>query len=54
MGVEAASLEVQRLGDVAHRRRRIAALAEECGSGVLDLLPARTLHHFAQSLTNGC
>jgi hypothetical protein len=43
VAVEAAALEVQGLGDVAHAGRRVAAGAEQGAGHVLDL-PSPGLH----------
>jgi hypothetical protein len=40
VGVEAAALQVEGLGDVAHAGGRVAAVAEERAGHVLDLAPA--------------
>jgi hypothetical protein len=56
VGVQAAALEVQRPGDVAHAGRGVAAGAEQGAGHVLDLAPPG-LHLGLLTnglLTNGC
>ena len=45
VGVQAGALHVQRAGDVADARARVAVLVEERTRRVLDLAPATGLDH---------
>ena len=55
VGVQARALDVDRPGDVAHARPRVAALVEERAGGSLDLASAGGFDQQApRFLTNAC